>query len=968
MSTSNFNKENSNSNTENSNINIPQAENSNINPFPEKSALTLFCKDHNEINSQNENGWTPIYNSVITNNLECLNELLKLGANPNIPNLLNETPLYQSIEMENYDALIILLQYNSDCNISKNNGMSPLHLASQKKLINFISALLRHGANPNLQNLLFSQTPLHISIINKSNEDILKLFFKFKGDCFFIKDKFDKSPFDYAIDNGIEYQKMVEKIFKNDNLSDKDFNENKIIFKNNTPKNFNDTIKEEEDDYVSSTKIFQSSNNNDTSGKNNSFINSKSNNKILDDKILNEKIFENKDFNNESYSKEKVNDNKNLSIDNFNEENLLIKKNSNENIFNTIKKNNDIKENLKANFSNSIKKINITEDNLNINLSTPRDNKTKNLNSFLTSNSKKETNNSKKEINSEINPLDLINQVITTNSNIFSELQNSNQNNQKDTFSDLSYSKTKSYIISDHNQTNQKKNDKSINSNLSIESNFDIKSENNSSIKKKNVNKKINFENKENYNPNINFIDINKKENNNSNIYIKKFSVKNNNNNNNSFSSSNNNNNSNNSINSFIKNNNNNNSNSDNSFHSTITNNKSKTFQNKKIYNINSNKNNTLIDNNNHFISKTFKNKRHYQINPESKIINLNNSNILSLNTTRPSIPSMQYNSNTNPNKINIINNNQNNNNKEVNTTFNSNNNSLYNKINSQNNLFHASTSSNNLSFSTLNTPYYKNNNIQNSFLNEYAFENGKWINNNNVTNDKSLNEDFLVEQNLIGKLRDYLISCDLINYLNLFLENEIIDIEKLIEGVKKNELKIEYKDIEDLGIKKPGHIFRFLLKIEIDSKLINDKIVDYIFNNLNTKKNDLNLSICDFKPCCNLGKNNSYTKYNDIFSFLQSKNLAVLKDNLLHNGFENIEYLLIQMFSKYCFNDEMLTEYFHIYNDELKRKFLKEMYKEKKKIYNILKIPYYEKFIYKNESLELNSENEENCNLCNIF
>ena len=162
-----LNKENLNSNKENPNLNLPNSENSTTNIIPEKSALILFCKDLNEINSQNQNGWTPIYNSVITNNLECLNELLKLGANPNIPNLLNETPLYQSIEMENYDALIILLQYNPDCNISNNNGMSPLHLASQKKLINFISVLLRHGINTNLQNTLFLQTPLHIAIINK---------------------------------------------------------------------------------------------------------------------------------------------------------------------------------------------------------------------------------------------------------------------------------------------------------------------------------------------------------------------------------------------------------------------------------------------------------------------------------------------------------------------------------------------------------------------------------------------------------------------------------------------------------------------------------------------------------------------------------------------------------------------------------------------------------------------------------
>ena len=75
MSTTDFNLENLNSKKENSNITKP--ENSNKNIIPEKSALSLFCKDLNEINSQNKNGWTPIYNSVITNNLECLNELLK---------------------------------------------------------------------------------------------------------------------------------------------------------------------------------------------------------------------------------------------------------------------------------------------------------------------------------------------------------------------------------------------------------------------------------------------------------------------------------------------------------------------------------------------------------------------------------------------------------------------------------------------------------------------------------------------------------------------------------------------------------------------------------------------------------------------------------------------------------------------------------------------------------------------------
>ena len=223
--------------------------------IPENSPIGLFCSFKNEINNQNENGWTPIYRCVLSNNLEALGELLKLGANPNIPNNMNETPLYQSVDMENYDALIILLKYNADCNISKKNGNTPLHLASQKLNFNFISALLRYGANPNLQNKLYNQTPVHIAISQKCEKEIVEIFFKYKGEIYDIKDKYDKTPFDYAIENGDEYKKMVEKIYnnnenndiKNECNDDNLINENKENIINNYEKNsFKIQIEKEE--------------------------------------------------------------------------------------------------------------------------------------------------------------------------------------------------------------------------------------------------------------------------------------------------------------------------------------------------------------------------------------------------------------------------------------------------------------------------------------------------------------------------------------------------------------------------------------------------------------------------------------------------------------------------------------------------------------------------------------------------
>ena len=44
-------------------------------------------------------------------------------------------------------------------------------------------------------------------------------------------------------------------------------------------------------------------------------------------------------------------------------------------------------------------------------------------------------------------------------------------------------------------------------------------------------------------------------------------------------------------------------------------------------------------------------------------------------------------------------------------------------------------------------------------------------------------------------------------------------------------------------------------------------------------------------------------------------KGLNKFKENFIHNGFESIDYVLIQMFSNFDFNEKILIEYLHIYN-----------------------------------------------------
>ena len=197
----------------------------------EKSPAYKFCKNIKEINNQNEDGFTPIYSAILSNDITALNELLKLGANPNIKNFSGETPLYLSVTKKNLDAFIILLQYDADCNILTKKGNTPLHEAIIKNEENMIQILLRNKANPNIKNISIGQTATHLAVINRLEEDILKLFKESNADIFNIKDKFNKSAFDYAKENNDEYyMHLLLKIFK-DNKNNYDTVNNKYIDK-----------------------------------------------------------------------------------------------------------------------------------------------------------------------------------------------------------------------------------------------------------------------------------------------------------------------------------------------------------------------------------------------------------------------------------------------------------------------------------------------------------------------------------------------------------------------------------------------------------------------------------------------------------------------------------------------------------------------------------------------------------------
>ena len=106
--------------------------------------------------------------------------------------------------------------------------------------------------------------------------------------------------------------------------------------------------------------------------------------------------------------------------------------------------------------------------------------------------------------------------------------------------------------------------------------------------------------------------------------------------------------------------------------------------------------------------------------------------------------------------------------------------------------------------------------------------------------------------------------------------------------------------------------------------------------SNNNQNKNNLKLSISqDFNNCYGCCKFNflNSSKINDLKCFLIRYGLMDLYQNFNHNGFDLINYVILQMYSDYPINEDILENCLHIYNYEKRQNVLKALISEMKKI-----------------------------------
>ena len=1138
------NKNSSNNSKKNNEIN----ENKDIIDFsmPNLPTSDIIIEQNNNIDN-NDKKISQIHEAIISDNLEKLANLLKLGENPDIIDKSGETPLYLSVDIENYDAMVILLEFGADCNIQKeDDGNTPLHLATEKKNDIYITNLLSHGANPNIINKINLQTPMHICVINRINEYILIKFKENKGDVYNIKDKFNKNPFDYSL-NDEKYKNLLISIFgknefelnNNNNQNDikKNYCENNEDIENNTNLEYNNFItlsrkiqlthedEDEEENKKEETIIYNKGNNinqnkdseitsinevnnclkkqllfssnskeisseekntkprmstiSNNSGQDNQEQNSK--NKIdINKNIIN--VISDRNSNVSNTDKENINPNKNIeNKEQIYHYNLTEVNSNNNNLYKNLSLNpNNIKnkhksENLNTKYvlttlgnnqenkiishslnlsnknsyyylvNNKLKKRKTSKNNL-IRINTLYSNTNTNGNNSLSS------YNLKKEGISEINPLEMINQMASSNnSNIFSELQiNStekinepkkteeefNENNYKTTYNDglntLNENISENFSITNNNYNEEENNKENINFNnnsfddsleYSKSKSFNVNETPGQLSQKRSLNENeieegLKISNKDeslNIYTNFNNININVNNcyhnNNTKNIERYKSTTSN-------------------------KSKQDPDNESEQSYGKTSSISNLSVFQNKSsnqshyrhLSYHNSNRQ-SLNNNNKSYNSKSlnYTHNDNYYINKENiepnyiqsekckknLIKNKNNKNIkepytivqknkiYKTNLQKPVMTKEQktkdstmddYRSNEN---IIIINENSNYNTKTLDNTYLN----QYNTFNSDNNSCRNNTKDS-YKYSNLFKKALKKKYVVKEFSNntnvfdKYTLETDNYytnsINNNEKNDEENYNYNYnekeliihpqQISNELITKLRDWLISCDLLCYYNILIKNNIYDIESYITNLKNNKINISYKDIENLGIKKPGHIFRFLLKLQMDIGILDTRVCNFIINKFSENALTtigMNVSVSEIKYCGMIlcpGEDRfvKNSNYYDIFSFLRCKELIQFKENFIHNGFDQIEFILIQLFSCFAFNKEILNDYMHIYSDKDKKKVLIKLYEEKQNLANLMGIEFNVREVKQilDDSLDEteNSDGYKSKDFCNIF
>ena len=891
----------------------------------ESEYLKMFCKDISKINNRDECGWTPLYRTVVSGILEATELLLNNGADPNIQSSIGETPLYQAVEMEKVSHVNLLLKKGANPNISQIDGLSPLHLAVNRQNILIIKELLKYNADPNNKTTLYEQTPLHFAIKNNVDPMILLILVQYNGSLI-IKDKFGKRPLDYVTSE--EMKKVIEKL-KLESSEDtlkrkgKQYDTPKKDIKLSENNVLPDSL--DKDSYDKENKInFNQNVVLKEPGNNwNRFYRVKSGNISNDISNIRKHLFENR-YNKKIFNKSfyNYNNSKDNNEKKENEKLNLINGNNN----NHIKKEifNKIKKDLIKNYLNSKKEnVNTTNKKIphNYFITYKKESELEHYATMQCDDDEKSVSSQKSFFGEYISKKrKSLNIPILPSKNI----RYSNLTNNKN-----------SYMLSD--KTNKS-------TCLNSENGNSTNSKNGSNCKKR--------ENDFNTISEVKKFTLIPRDSRNTKLLSQYFSQK-------------------------------------------KINQTEKSLKDFKTLNISDSNNSSTKNLSSININKSKNRSNKLYIKPK---ISMNEASWIDKNKSAYTFNIINNNTVNNKNFFNSSNRTP----KAINTSTNSSNIVKNEKEKGPLKIRQFKLQKKVLSMKNLSIPfdkkkalYYYNRNTYNTNSNTNTYNSNTF---NSINNDsfcdscsqfyiskKNSNVSSSVYDSIIIEpekypIYDWLNDINLSCYSSLFIHKKIYDFKKIISGMKKGKIKLTPKDIYKIGIRVPGHIYRIFVKLELDSGLIDKKILEIIENKKSGRNEEINIlnnSIYNICGCCSLKERSKSTcrkiKENiyEIEQWLININMIKYKKNFIENGFDKFEYFFLQMFGSFPIDSNILKNSIGIENEKDRDLILLQLQKDvkylsfKSKNERNLSNP---KIIKTNETNSTKNDKKESSQECKIF
>ena len=890
---------------------------------------------------------------ISDNSQSAINPLSKSHENLDTSNNLINNNLFTAVEYNDIERVNELLKNdNSKINDLNEEGLSLLHIAVIKGNIKMINLLLSYGADSNICSEKKRQTPLHLAYLNQNSmtEEIIKELLKYKANDN-IYDSKNKRPSDYMYSSS---KKNRHKKYNINDNSNNDYNnsaDKKSYINNNTGNTITVvTIENHLDSFLTTNKEDDKSNQNNinTNSNNNTIIQTPTKLDVYYD--YNEIVSINNSV--EKSNNQLNNKSNNILTRTIEEDNKSTGKPTNrrqytfgkeDDYFKFQNKNNEISLNINSNNINNNNNLeiidinnncyfeNIKKENNNIN-----DEENNNLNSNENSNINKE------DLDKTPKENEILNDSLENEENNINEKNDENENEREE--------EEKEEVENNEELYDSLKNNNLLNKDNNIQNSFNLNNNsltytesvnvNGSCFQSKNKISQIKMENGSNNNTYEN--DDNKGNNVDEEIELKQpYNDKNIN------------------VDSMEKNNEEINDNINDIFLTNIIKKKRNSFKkcnkfaNMSRASINSANNNltnrnirlseynTLNLGENDFNNSLRSNRTNY-LSPlamHKKIMSENKNNIKYVYKQKK-IES--YNS--------LIN--HNNSYKNSNTIIHNGNDS---RLGFTGDATQYSTQSQNNKKKLLNSSKERIKVIMNESSIPNSYNNNERItefncNDNIINNNNIYNNNNTIDNNInFTYLKYWLNNLGLIDYLKCFIDSNIYDINNLVERMKSYQTKLRYETLESiLKIRIPGYLYRILCKLEADAGLIDPKIVKFMIrdginndskNNVmnrsnNNENNNLNISISQsYYHCYNCCKMNQLKKQkkNDLKYFLLRNDLINLYQNFYHNGFDMIEYVIIQMYSSFPINDDILENYFHIYDEKTRTKVLKAIVSEMK-------------------------------------